>query len=632
MADEEYEERPENELSDQEVVSRLNQYDTWLKRFRDNDNLASYRYLDANAPTVGAAEDYIDADDAYQDEADTPDYIPVGQPNYLAINNETKIAAIAMGRPALHVRAHENPEENEDAVPNAGEIVAKAWEQSWENGNWRRETQAGLQKLGICGLGVLWYRWDTRYGPCFEHVTSNRLLFDPHATNLLRMDAGGVKVRMSLREAIKKYDPDEEKGYFRSKPINPTAEDNRSLDTTVVTIRLYWDRDVEVHEYQSKVLHRSKNLYGEVPLIPIEGFNDPRGRLLPLGDNVFASGLNQQVVDLASVLSNMAKHGGQVTLADPNWFTPETKVALQEGQQQQIIFGQGPLNPQAVPMMRVSAESPSPAWTGARQEAQSALDGIQGVTPAQRGQQQPNVTATQAVMVEQKAGARPTQARADYEMWITRMARAYVSMMQKFAGPTPNDKGTKETVEIWKAFKAVYDVKVVEGSTSFNNPAADLQSSMQLFTTITQAFPLFETLAGQGLIDALPNMKQILGDVLRAASKQNLEQYWVKLPQQQGQQKPDPHHEKTVADLYDKAPPDVRRQIEQALGLQPSQVGETPDNSESEKGQSAVVKQLLDQQHEREMQGREHLHDLRKHILTQTEREANMGDGIDNAR
>ena len=608
-----------NDLTDKDILNRISMMDRWMKKFRDSDVQASYRYLDVNAPATGSGEDWSLDDDYFDPEGDVPEFVPIGQPNYLAINNETKIAAIAMGTPALHVRANEDPQNG--GIPNAGEMVAKAWDRAWMAGNWGREAQAGLQKLGICGLGMLWYRWDSRYGPCFEHVPAKRLLLDPHATNLLRMEYGGVKVRMPLRRAIRLYDPNGENAYFA--PAFAGLSEERNLDNQVISVSLYFDVEQEVHAYGDKILHREENYYKKVPLIPIEGFIDPRERLLPLGSNVFASGLNQQVADLASMASNTAKHGGPITLASANAFDDKTQEALKSGQQQQILFIKGPNNPQAPPVLRIGGEQLSPAYPEARREAQQALDGIMGVTSAQRGEQIPGVTATQSVMVENRSGARATQDRADCERWYTRMAEAFVEMMQHFGGPTEEDPGTQETRQIWQAFKAVQEVQVVEGSSSYMNPAADKQATMQLYTTIVQSFELWLAASAQGLVQEIPNLKQFASDVLRAFSRQNMESYFVQAPQPQQQpQGPPPELMRALTTLYKTSPPDVKRQIEQDFGLTPSQLGEPEQGGDG--GAELMAKhaheqgmQASDQEHDALMKMMDHAHQTRMEQMKQ---------------
>lgn len=600
------------DLSDNEIIARVNAADKYMTTFRESDMLMSKRYLNLSEQDVDT-EDDEDWDDDYTIDDDGPDRldIPIGKPNYIAINNEVKMAAIAMGVPKLHVKANEDPENG--GIPNASDIVGKSWDISWANGNWKRETQSGLQKWGICGLAMLWYRWDSKFGPDFQHVPSKRYFIDPNATSLSRLDYAGIKIRLPLRKAYHIYDPDQKEKFFDD--INLDDPDV-NLDKKVVTITIYYDLKDEVHIYKDKVIFRDENRYKRIPLIPLLGYIDPRGKPMPIGDNIVAAGLNQQVVDLAQGISNIAKHSGSLTLLSANGFDPTVEEALKSGETQQFLKTKGPLNPANLPLVRVPGEQPSPAYSEARREAQMALDGIQGVTPGMRGEQVPGVTATQSVMVENRSGARPMQAKADYEEWITKMATAYIWLMQEFGGPTQDDPGTEETRNIWRAFKAVYQVQVIEGSSSYQNPAQDQQSTMQLFTTVMQSYELFLSVSQMGLVDKVPNLEQYVNDMLRAWSRQNIEQYWKPAPQPQENNEPNQDIIRALSTLYSKAPPDVKREIEAAMGIQPSQTGEEPTEDDNAEDPSLeVYKMKSEQNHDSEMQSMQHAHELRMELL-----------------
>lgn len=597
-----------SELTDDDYIQRVKDMDKWLTKVRDADRDASYRYLDLNIATAGSEWD--DDEYGYQEEADVPDFVPVGQTNYLAINNETKMAAIAMGTPTMHVRANEDPQK--DGVANAGEIVAKSWEASWKKGNWKREFKAALQKKGIIGSGFIRYYWDSRYGPCFEHVPYKRLLLDPNATNLTKLDYGGVILSKSVRKALRLYDPDETKKYFEEEYTGLAEGSN--LDKKLVKIYVYWDGESEVHIYQDKVVHKEDNDYKEVPIGAFEGFVDPRDKLLPLGDNVFAQGLNQGLFDLTSMAFNVAKHGQQITLGDSNYFDTQTQQAIKEGKQQQIIFTKGKLNPQALPLVRIAAERLSETWDKAYNIIMQALDGIMGTTPGQRGQQLPNVTATQSVMVENRSGARPTEERADYEALITWAMEKYVMMMQRFGGPTKDEPGTDETRMIWQAFKAVYDVRIVDGSASFEPPAADKQSAMQGYTTMVQSMPMWLQMAQAGVVQQIPNMQQWADDLVMAFKKQNKEQYWTQAPQPQQQQGPPPELINALKGIYKDSPPDVKKQIEQHFGLDPSQLQEDDGSGQLS---AEFAKTAVQQEHEARMQENEHHHEAAMESIKQ---------------
>lgn len=593
------------ELTEKDILQRIDMMDRWMKKFRDQDDAASKRYRDVNAlaSASGGGDGQLDDDGFDPEGGNVATYTPTGQPNWLTINIATKLAAIAMGDPDLHVKAQEDPEQP-GGVPNAAQIVAKAWKQSWINGNWKRETNAGLQKRYVAGLGAIAYRWDDEYGPCIEHVPSWQLLVDPHVTNWQRLEMGGRKIKMSLRRALELYDPNGENEYFTSLDAIE-SDDGKNLDKEVVTIKIYWDKQEEVHAYNEKVVLRDKNLYGRVPLIIIEGDLDPTDNVFPLSDSIMAAGLQQALTDLTTMCLNSARHGGPITTYDVNMFDKGGIEALQGGKQQGLV----PIkqnNVQTPAIVRYPGEQLSPAWGEARHDMQYALDGVTGVTPADRGEQIPNVTATQSVMTESKQGARPTQARADYEAWMNRIASAYIEMMQKFGGPTDEDPGTEEQNQLYLAFKAVYEVKVVEGSTTYKDPSTDQQQCMQLFTTVVQSYELFMSLAGMGLVKEIPNLKQFADDMLRAFSRQNIEQYWTQAPQPQENSGPDPELIKALSVIYKDAALDTRQQIEEDFGLKPSDMMPPEEGGDAPEDPQVAAQE---QQHEERMQKNDHTHE-----------------------
>jgi hypothetical protein len=593
-----------NGLTNKEVVDRVNYADKWMKRFRDNDIQASSKYIDANAPNAGTEDDWSIEDDFAMDEAEVPTEIPVGQYNPMTINNETKLAGIATYPPEIKVKAHKLQDgQGKPMQVDVPSVVAKMWEQAWVNGGFLREAQAGLQKKGICGLGMAWYRWDSKYGVCYEHIPSKRLFIDPNATNLKRLEYGGVRIKMTLRRARRLYDPNGENELFDAL----LQDESKNHDKEVVTIFLYFDEQEELHVYNGKVItnrdkHNSDNLYRKVPLLPLEGFIDPRDRLLPLGDNVFASGLNQQVVDLASIASSTAKHGGSITIGDINQFDDAQRAALENGTAQQIIFKKGALNPNAMPLARIPGENLPPAYLTAMQTAESALSSIQGVTVNQRSGTAPGESATQALITEGRAGAKPTQEQADYEAWLTEWAKAFIELNQRFGGPTSEDDGTTETKLIWQCFQAAYEVKVVEGSTCYANPAQSQQSHLQLYTGMVQSFPLWQSMAARGMVEKIPNLESLTDDMYRAFSIQDTDEYWMPAPPpiDPAQNLP-PQLVQALRTIYKDTPPDVKREIEKALGLQPSQLGE-PEEDEGDDSGVDAVKTALQHRHEREMQ------------------------------
>lgn len=600
-----------NSLSNLEIAARVRFMDRWMKRFRDADEVASWRYIDANSPAPGDSVYDIEGEEGLlSDEADVPDDIPVGQINYATINNEIKQAAIAIQAPKLNITANEDPQKQ--GVPGAAKIVNKYWAKCWKDGGWGREVQAGLQKVGICGLGTLTYYWSERYGAMFENVISRELLINPVANNWRRLGYGGRIVKMTIRDARAKYDPNGENEYFNIGTWND--EEYSNSDRKIVQIKLYWDYYTEAHIYEDRVIFRTPNHYqgitDDVPLIEQLSMIDPRGRLLPMGDNVLASGLNQACVDLTSAATNMAKHGGQITLAEDRAFDEEVKKSISNGQQQQVIFTKAPLSPQNLPIHRISAEQLSPGFEGAKSDMVQALDAVQGIGVGARGTGgMAGETATSALISEGRSGAIPTQARVRQEEWLTRMAEAFVALMQRFGGPTEEDPGNDQTRMLWHAFASVSEVCVEPGSTSFRNPATSEQSALQLYMTVMQNMPVWEGMAAKGAVPAIPEPLAVFQHLLQAYNIKDYDNFMKPAQPAPPQNLISPARERTLTQMYKEAPADIQRQIEKELGFQPSQLPEAAEPG-SDLGREKL-KALVDL----EKQKREHDHEDKHKIL-----------------
>lgn len=629
------------ELDDNEVIGRVRLADRWLKKFRDADISASNQYIDANNSTVGGDSWDDDMGNVFRSEADTPDVIPIGQPNYMAINVEVGSAAVSSQTPKLHILANEA---RENGFPGSPAIIQGAWQQTWMKQGMKRHMRAAWQKRMICGMGCVWYRWDEKRGFVIDNVTSNRFFFDPHTADISmkNLDYAGVAINMPISKAIRTYDPNGENQYFSSENremqaeakevsmeraeretkarLNHTDDDGpgASGERQTVKIFIYFDMESEVHIYQDQVIHRRENLYGAIPLLFRKLYEDPRDRILPLGMNVYARGLNQQLVWLADIASNTAKNGASISIYDTNVINGETETALQKGSASQYIGIKSPLNPARPPIVRIPGEKLPDGFGVARAEAQAAMDGIMGASPGMRGQSTPGVTATASMLSESRSNAMQVDNQMEYEEWCTDVATAWIACTQKFGGPDEKKKTPGQAIVLWHAFCAVLSVTVVSGSTSFSNPATELQASMQLFTTITQAWELFMALAAKGLIDKVPKIETILNDLLIAFNRSNIDEYWEKAPPPpQGPATLPPDFVKWMQSNYPTAPEDIKRQMEQMLGFKPSTAPpeqEAPDNSAHIALLQAQM-EALKLKHKQQEQESDHIHDARMKTL-----------------
>jgi hypothetical protein len=635
------------ELSNNEIIGRVRYASEWLKMFRQSDLTASNQYIDANGSTYGDDMGWDDErGDPFRDIADVPDVVPIGQPNYMAINLEISAAALSSQTPKLHIRADEAP----DGFPNSPAIVQQAWQQTWVNGGFKRNMRAAWIKRKICGLGCLWYRWDENHGFVIEHVTSNRFFFDPHCTDLSlrRVRYAGVAINMPVSEAIRRYDPDAEHDWFTVSDNDPDAgppdgafkralsrikeafsftgsgesdaNGYASQEKTTCRIYIYFDIDREVHIYNDQIVLDKKNLYGKVPLLFKGLFIDPRDRILPLGMNVFARGLNQALVWLSQIAWNTAKNGAPITFFDTNIIKGPERTALENGSASQMVGVGTPLNKDRPPVIRIPGEQLPPAFGTARMDNQVALDSIMGASSGMRGETPAGVTATAAMLSESKSNAMMVDEQFEFEEWCSDVATAFVMCTQKFGGPEKGKDTPTEVKLLWHAFMAVKSIGVVTGSTSFSNPATELQASMQLYTTVNQSIEGWLGLAAKGLVTKIPNVEAIFEDMLIAFNRTNTDLYWKPAPPPpQGPSTLPPDIVKWMQSNYDGAPEDVKRQIEQAVGLKPSQMPVQQDDGGAAAGQQTALLQArmeaLRMQHQTAEHQQDQVHDYRMKAL-----------------
>lgn len=612
------------ELSDEEIIGRINFSYQWLRNFRQSDITASSAYIDANGVAGWWDENWNeDGDQNFNPVADVPDVVPVGQPNYMAINTEVSSAAVSSQVPKLHVRANEGPK----GYPGAPAIIQQAWQQVWAKGNFKNQMRGAYKKRKIAGVGCIWYRWDQKWGFRIRNVMSKDFFFDPHIAPGMwkEMRYAGVCLNLPISEAARFYDPSGEHDYFGyDKPdiykpkeqglmrkaltkvksmvsfrgSGDEDQSGASGERSTCKIYIYFDEREEVHVYQDQILLRTENLYGEIPLYFRGMIDDPRGRVLPLGMNVFARGLNEWLVWLASIAANTAKNGGPITLYDSSRVKGKAREALEQGSASQMIGLEGMINPQTNPIIRVPAEQLSPAYSTARMEVQSALDGIMGASPAMRGESSPGVTATSAMLTEAKSNAIMVDEQIEFEEWCSDVAVAFVACTQRMGGPEEGKNTPTEAILLWHAFQAVNSVNVVHGSTSFSNPAMEVQASMQLYTTVLQSQEYWAAMAAAGSAKKVPNLAPVFDDMLIALNRTDTDRYWMDAPAPpQGPSTIPQDVVDWMTKNYPLSPPDIQRQMEQMLGFQPSQTG-MPEEPEQQDNSLQVTAM----QHQMEMQ------------------------------
>lgn len=492
-------------LSESEIAARIRIGKSFCRKFILNDRQSSARFRDATNPTM-----WIPADDDWDETegGDVPQDTPVGQSNLLTTNIITKCAAIAIGDPDFYVTA-----EDADNAHIAREFLRAKWRLS----NWVKLSERALQKRYVSGLGILAYLWDKDKRSAFEFVQTWDLALDPHTQYFHDVKWAARRIKMPLRDALARY------GRDKFGTLGDGKTDDGALDRTKVEVWLYFDQESEVHIYDNKVLERDTNKYGGVPLLFLEGDIDPGTSIWPLGDSQIAAGLQAELSDLNSLISNSAKHGGALNLVNIKMLGKGGQEALEDGQQQGYIPVEDVVTP---PIVRIPGEPLSETLLEAKREAQQSIDSITGVNQYQRGViSQKSHFATEAALVGQQSGARGIQAQIEFERFVSRMAEIVILLEREFGGPTENHTTDEEYI-LWQALSDVTEVRVIESSTAYKDPAFEMQQAMQILNVMAGLFPIFQQ------IGKVPNYVEYANDILRASAKHDLARYWIDLPPQ----------------------------------------------------------------------------------------------------
>ena len=576
-------------LSNEDYVARLTAGIKYLGKQVRLDRGACSRFRDPAA--TGQYESSSSGNMTNNDSLDGGDVleaIPVGQTNTLTVNMYTLLAAVTINDPDFLpelIDEVENPPPppqlppaqpgmppppQPPAPPDPAEIkrdVRNLFRKLWKDGDWSAELRMAFLKATLSGVGACWFRWDSKaHKPEFCHVNSWDLCVDPAFVKFNKMRYCAVRITMSMREARQTY-PEA----FQNEPLEAVESQDEKP-----SFWIYWDNknEVVITDKGHKVVRISPNEYGRLPIEFVLGEPDPGTSKFPLGLGVLAAGVAQEVSDFDAAISNSAKHGGPINFFGPG-VPKATKDALQNGKQQDF-YELNDMSSETFPIKRIPGESLERTVLEARQNSARSIDDITGVTMAMRGQLVANITATQSHDAENKSGARQVQNRAKYENFIDRCADACLKMLQMFGGPEADDDGQIVTdpgeTDTWEMVKVVTSIKVVESSTMFRDPQSDQQQSMQLFQLGVNTFDHFGNLASQGIIKEVPNLLKLYKDLLRTFGKQDPEEYLM--PFQLPPPPPDETPLKIMGVIYANCPPDVRREIEQALGLQPSQSGQ----------------------------------------------------------
>jgi len=486
----------------------------------ERERIACKRFLDGSEASAYLLYD----DDNFDGVGVLPEAQEVGNVNYLANNILTKVAAVAIGDPDFHVdtgsddplilQILEGGERPELSRQDMAEIVRRFLQQLWEMRGWSRVFRKALLKRALSGMGILAYLWHDEDGPLFETVRARDFACDPCVTDWRNLHWAARRIRMRHEDARARYPQLVDLVTAPTSDI-PNLDDPAPLSRDTVELWVYWDRHTEATCYGAQVLEQGPNLYGRVPLLILEGDIAPESEL-SMGDYDTASQLQEMLARLQSMINNQAENGGAIGWYNPGLLDDTSKNAFDSGRPQEFIATQGDGHEV---FGYIPGQPSDPMLMEAFMLAQKGLDSATGVTEYQRGVINQSVKfATEAALLANQSGARGNQARIEFEQFVNFAARCLLRMVAAFAPAMMRD-GAPEDALLLLSIQAVQDIKVIEASTSYRDPSAEMQTNLQLLQAM---MPFIQA----GLVNPTP----LIADVFRAFGKRDVHKYFQPPP------------------------------------------------------------------------------------------------------
>jgi hypothetical protein len=506
------------------IVGRISTGRRFIERgLGERERIACKRFLDGSEASAYLITD----DDNFDGVGVLPEAQEVGNVNYLAINILTKVAAVAIGDPDFHVdtgpddpmmlQLQEGQESPELSRQDMAEIVRRFLRQLWETRGWARVFRKVLLKRALSGMGILAYLWHDEDGPLFETVRARDFACDPCVTDWRALHWAARRIRMRHEDARARYP---KLADLVTSPVSdiPNLDEPSPLSRDTVELWVYWDRFTEATCYGEQVLEQGPNLYGRVPLLILEGDIAPESEL-SLGDYDTASQLQEMLARLQAMINNQAENGGAIGWYNPGLLDDTSKNAFDSGRPQEFIATQGDGHDV---FGYIPGQPSDPMLMEAFILAQKGLDSATGVTEYQRGVINQSVKfATEAALLANQSGARGNQARIEFEQFVNFAARCLLQMVGAFA-PSMMADGAPEDALLLQSLQAVQDIKVIEASTSYKDPSAEMQTNLQLLQAM---MPFIQT----GLVNPTP----LIADVFRAFGKRDVHKYFQLPPSAQ---------------------------------------------------------------------------------------------------
>lgn len=307
------------------------------------------------------------------------------------------------------------------------------------------------------------------------------------------------------------------------------------------------------------------------PFVMLRNYEVP-DEFYPMGDVEALEPLQMELDKTRSQMMNHRKRFNRKWIYDPTAFdqngvsqlnkdTDNTLVPVIEGVQR-------PLNEVIVPLPQNAVEPQLYQYENSTLEL---MDRVSGASEYQQGAAPPiRRTATEASMIQDAANARAADKLARVELFIAEIAEKVVKLAQQYM--------TEDSVvriigkngnPLWIPYsrediQGEFDFEVEAGSTQPKNDQFRRNQALQLLQALTPW-------AQAGLVNAQELLRYTLQYGFQVKNPDDF--MAAPVPQPQGDQQKSPRQSIVETLNYKDAPPDVQRQMEQAAGFQPSQVG-----------------------------------------------------------
>lgn len=328
------------------------------------------------------------------------------------------------------------------------------------------------------------------------------------------------------------------------------------------------------------------------PFVMLRNYEVP-DEFYPMGDVEALEPLQMELDKTRSQMMNHRKRFNRKWLYDPTAFDQTGMSALNKDIDNTLVpvmdTAGRPLNEVIVPIPQVPVE---PQLYQYEDSTLQLMDRVSGASEYQQGTT-PDVrrTATEASMIQDAANSRAADKMARVELFVAEVACKVVQLAQQYM---TEDQVVRVIGKNGHPLWIPYSREDIQGEFDFEVEAGSTQPKNDQFRR-SQALQLLQALtpwAQAGLVNAQELLRYALQYGFQVKNPDEFMASAVPQPQQGQDQQKSPRQSLIETMNYRDAPPDIQRQIEQAAGFQPSQVG---GSSPAEGHLAKVVPQMAGQ-------------------------------------